>query len=75
MRARARVNVLRCCDCACCSLILHLLPFFGLFRYLDPFEWIISYNLGLVHLNTSQYASAFHFFSASINLKADFPSS
>ena len=44
-------------------------------RYLDPFEWIISYNLGLVHLNTSQYASAFHFFSASINLKADFPSS
>jgi len=20
--------------------------------YLDPFEWIISYNLGLVHLNT-----------------------
>eukprot|EP00899_Mesostigma_viride_P005871 jgi/Mesvir1/15285/Mv06500-RA.1 len=43
--------------------------------YLDPFEWIISYNLGLVHLNTSQYASAFHFFSASINLKPDFPSS
>jgi len=43
--------------------------------YLDPFEWIISYNLGLVHLNTSQYASAFHFFSASINLKSDFPSS
>ena len=22
--------------------------------YLDPFEWIISYNLGLVHLNTGQ---------------------
>jgi len=43
--------------------------------YLDPFEWIISYNLGLVHLNTGQYASAFHFFSASINLKPDFPSS
>eukprot|EP00397_Hematodinium_sp_SG-2012_P028840 GEMP01030404.1.p1 GENE.GEMP01030404.1~~GEMP01030404.1.p1 ORF type:complete len:400 (+),score=64.75 GEMP01030404.1:35-1234(+) len=43
--------------------------------YLDPFEWIISYNLGLVHLNTAQYASAFHFFSASINLKTDFPSS
>ena len=31
--------------------------------YLDPFEWIISYNLGLVHLNTGQYASAFHYFS------------
>jgi len=43
--------------------------------YLDPFEWIISYNLGLVHLNTGQYASAFHFFSGSINLKPDFPSS
>ncbi|OLP76702.1 Bardet-Biedl syndrome 4 protein [Symbiodinium microadriaticum] len=25
--------------------------------YLDPFEWIISYNLGLVHLNTGQFAS------------------
>mmetsp|Transcript_15032 Transcript_15032/g.41072 ORF Transcript_15032/g.41072 Transcript_15032/m.41072 type:complete len:466 (-) Transcript_15032:165-1562(-) len=43
--------------------------------YLDPFEWIISYNLGLVHLNTGQYASAFHFFSTSINLKPDFASS
>ena len=43
--------------------------------YLDPFEWIISYNLGLVHLNTGQYASAFHFLSASINLKPDFASS
>ena len=43
--------------------------------YLDPFEWIIAYNLGLVHLNTGQNASAFHFFSASINLKSDFPAS
>ena len=43
--------------------------------YLDPFEWIISYNLGLVHLTTGQYASAFHFFSCSINLKPNFPSS
>ena len=34
--------------------------------YLDPFEWIISYNLGLVHLNTGQYASAFHYFSTSV---------
>ncbi len=42
--------------------------------YLAPFEWIIAYNLGLVHLNTGQYASAFHYFSASINLKHDFPS-
>lgn len=43
--------------------------------YLDPFEWIVSYNLGLVHLNTGQHASAFHYFSASINLKPDFASS
>uniref|UniRef100_A0A7S1X3Q1 Bardet-Biedl syndrome 4 n=1 Tax=Tetraselmis chuii TaxID=63592 RepID=A0A7S1X3Q1_9CHLO len=43
--------------------------------YLGPFEWIISYNLGLVHLNTGQYASAFHFFSASVNMKPDFPHS
>mmetsp|Transcript_33762 Transcript_33762/g.60952 ORF Transcript_33762/g.60952 Transcript_33762/m.60952 type:complete len:408 (-) Transcript_33762:680-1903(-) len=40
--------------------------------YLGPFEWIISYNLGLVHLHTGQFASAFHFLSASINLKPDF---
>eukprot|EP00823_Brevimastigomonas_motovehiculus_P007131 TRINITY_DN6147_c0_g1_i1.p1 TRINITY_DN6147_c0_g1~~TRINITY_DN6147_c0_g1_i1.p1 ORF type:complete len:482 (-),score=97.88 TRINITY_DN6147_c0_g1_i1:103-1548(-) len=43
--------------------------------YLDPFEWIISYNLGLVHLNTGQYASAFHYLSASVNLKPDFANS
>ena len=30
--------------------------------YLNPFEWQISYNLGLVHLESLQYASAFlHF--------------
>ena len=34
--------------------------------YLDPFEWIVAYNLGLVHLNTSQYASAFHHFRSVI---------
>jgi Bardet-Biedl syndrome 4 protein len=40
--------------------------------YLDPFQWITAYNLGLVHLRTAQYASAFHYLSASINLKPDF---
>ena len=40
--------------------------------YLDPFQYIIAYNLGLVHLTTGQYASAFHHFSSSINLKADY---
>eukprot|EP00903_Cladosiphon_okamuranus_P014836 g13737.t1 len=43
--------------------------------YLDPFEWIVAYNLGLVHLNNAQYASAFHHFSAAINLKSDFAAS
>lgn len=43
--------------------------------YLEPFEWIIAYNLGLVHLCTEQYASSFHYLSASINLKPDFASS
>jgi len=37
--------------------------------YFTPFEWIISYNLGVVHLTTEQYASAFHYFSTAINLQ------
>ena len=37
--------------------------------YLDPLEWTIAYNLGLLHLHTSQYASAFHYLTASINLR------
>ena len=37
-----------------------------------PFEWIVSYNLGLLHLASGQYASAFHHFSSSINIKSDF---
>jgi Bardet-Biedl syndrome 4 protein len=37
--------------------------------YLAPFEWIISYNLGIVHLTVGQYASAFQYFSTSINLQ------
>jgi Bardet-Biedl syndrome 4 protein len=40
--------------------------------YLDPFEWIVAYNLGLVHLNTGQYASAFHYLSAAISAKPAF---
>lgn len=37
-------------------------------NYLAPFDWKILYNLGMVHLEMQQYASAFHFLSASINL-------
>jgi Bardet-Biedl syndrome 4 protein len=40
--------------------------------YLDPFQWIVAFNLGLVNLNTKQYASAYHYFSVAINLKPDF---
>lgn len=40
--------------------------------YLDPFEWIISFNLGLVHMNLQQYATAFQFFSQSLNLKPNY---
>ena len=40
--------------------------------FLAPFEWLICHNLGLVHLAGSQFASAFHFFSAAINFKADY---
>jgi Bardet-Biedl syndrome 4 protein len=43
--------------------------------YLNPFEWIVSYNLGLVYLKTNQYASAFHHFHSSVSLKPDFATS
>ena len=35
---------------------------------LDPFDWTLSYNLGLAHLSADQYSSAFHHFSAAANL-------
>ncbi|XP_007668436.1 Bardet-Biedl syndrome 4 protein isoform X2 [Ornithorhynchus anatinus] len=38
-------------------------------NYLAPFDWKILYNLGLVHLTMQQYASAFHFLSAAVNLQ------
>ncbi|KAL5021550.1 hypothetical protein ScPMuIL_000705 [Solemya velum] len=38
-------------------------------NYLSPFDWKILYNLGLVHLTMQQYASAFHFLSAAINIR------
>lgn len=39
-------------------------------HYLSPFDWKVLYNLGLVHLTMQQYASAFHFLSAAINLNS-----
>ena len=44
-------------------------------HYLEPFEWIIAYNLGIIFLNTGQFAGAFHYLSAAINLKPDFANS
>jgi Bardet-Biedl syndrome 4 protein len=35
----------------------------------------VSYNLGLVHLSMSQYASAFHHFHAAVSMKPDFATS
>lgn len=43
--------------------------------YLDPFQWIAAFNLGMVYLHQRQYASAFHYFSVSINWKGDFSNS
>lgn len=37
--------------------------------YISPFEWIVSYNLGVVHLATGQLASAYNYFSTAINLQ------
>ena len=33
---------------------------------------MVAFNLGLVHLTVNQDASAFHFFSAAVNLKPTF---
>ncbi|PRP83735.1 sporangia induced Bardet-Biedl syndrome 4 protein [Planoprotostelium fungivorum] len=40
--------------------------------YHAPFEWIVHFNLGLIHLTIEQSASAFHYFSASVNLNPNF---
>jgi Bardet-Biedl syndrome 4 protein len=40
--------------------------------YLAPMEWIITFNLGLAHLQTTQFASAYHFLSATVNIKPDY---
>ncbi|KAJ1523990.1 hypothetical protein ONE63_010534 [Megalurothrips usitatus] len=38
-------------------------------HYLSALDWDILFNLGLVHMATQQYASAFHFLSAATNLR------
>jgi len=42
--------------------------------YLRPLDWTVLYNLGLVHMATQQYASAFHFLSAALNLEHTYAS-
>eukprot|EP00040_Diaphanoeca_grandis_P032974 m.200873 g.200873 ORF g.200873 m.200873 type:complete len:445 (-) comp32779_c0_seq1:11-1345(-) len=44
-------------------------------HYLSPFHWKVCFNLGLVHLKAQQYASAFQYLSAAVNLQPDFPES
>lgn len=41
-------------------------------HYLAPLDFRISFNLGLVHISLEQYASAFVFLSASVNLNNKF---
>ncbi|XP_075525599.1 Bardet-Biedl syndrome 4 [Dermacentor variabilis] len=36
-------------------------------NYLNPMDWQILHNLGLVHLTMEQYASAYHFFNAAVH--------
>ncbi|KAH8019859.1 hypothetical protein HPB51_022960 [Rhipicephalus microplus] len=36
-------------------------------NYLNPLDWQILHNLGLVHLTMEQYASAYHFFNAAVH--------
>jgi Bardet-Biedl syndrome 4 protein len=43
--------------------------------FIDPFQWIVCFDLGLVHLCMDQYASAFHYLNATINLKPDWAQS
>ena len=39
--------------------------------FLAPFEWIINYNLGIIHLSQDQTASAYHFCHAAVRLNPD----
>ncbi|KNC52973.1 uncharacterized protein AMSG_12239 [Thecamonas trahens ATCC 50062] len=39
--------------------------------FLAPFEWLVNYNLGIVHLAQAQPASAFHFLNAAVRLNPD----
>lgn len=42
-------------------------------RYLNPLDWRISYNLGLLHLHLGQFASSFHFLKASASTSSGYP--
>jgi len=41
--------------------------------YLDPFAWIVQFNLGIVHLRTGQYASAYHHLFAAAQRNRRYP--
>lgn len=47
-------------DSSSYDLILQAIASLKKALYLAPFEWIISFNLGLVHLHTEQYPLVWH---------------
>jgi Bardet-Biedl syndrome 4 protein len=40
--------------------------------YLDPFDWTIAYNLGLIHLHTEQFMTSCMYFNSSKSLNNNF---
>lgn len=42
-------------------------------HYLNPLDWRISYNLGLLHMQMKQFASAFHFLKSSASASIGAP--
>ena len=65
----------------CCSIYIYIY-IYNIYRQLHVSNerciwsllWIISYNLGVVFLNTGQYVSACQAFSTAIHLNPEFPS-
>ena len=42
-------------------------------QYLDPFQWAVAHNLGLVHLRAECYASAFLYYNAAATMNPQNP--
>lgn len=57
------------CCVPICNLFLKAIACLKKALYYAPCDWIICYNLGITHLCTKQYASAYHFLSASASMR------